>query len=409
MGMWDQTVMFLRRLAVLAGLGTISACGTLTVLTETSFPNMAGAPSTGNVYYVTDRAPDPKETGATTYSFARSPSMAFGEAVLGFDRLTFDEGSRAIRVRAVTERTRFPSTPLPVVRRGNDLVPDATSVAAYRSAEIAFQRQVSDALRRSGQDEVVVFIHGFNNAFEDALTTTVNIWQAADRTMVPVAYTWPADNPGLFGYFRDSESGEFSIFHLKETLRLLAGVPGLKDIHVIAHSRGTDVATTALREMVIAARAAGQDPRRSLKVDNLVLAAPDLDFDVVRQRLIAERFALAFGMITVYMNPMDEALGLAQAVNAGQRFGRLSYDDLSVQDRTILNAANNVHFVDVSGVVSPRGHSYFRENPVVLTDIVTLLRTDAPPESDTRNLSHVGTNFWMLEQFPETGFTPADR
>ena len=125
--------------------------------------------------------------------------------------------------------------------------------------------------------------------------------------------------------------------------------------------------------------------------------------------MIAEKFGPAFGRISVYMNPSDGALGLAQAVNSGTRFGRLSYDDLDPGEREILSRVGNVHFIDVSGVVSPRGHSYFRENPVVLSDIVTLLKTGAAPGSPERNLSHIAANFWMLEQVPEVTFVPVDR
>lgn len=392
-----------------AVLALVAACDTLPVLTETAIPGMAEAPDTGRVFYVTDRAPVQAGHRRAPYGFRRSASMAFGEAVLGFDLLAADFDDRAIRVRDVSEQVRFPATPLPIMRRTGAIRPDAAAAAAYQAAGQAFQGQVARALQARRQDQVVLFIHGYNNDFDDALTTMANIWQAAGRSAVPIAYTWPADNPGLFGYFRDRESGEFSIYHLKETLRLLAGVPGLSKIQVIAHSRGTDVASAALREMIIAARAAGRNPRQVLKIDNLVLAAPDLDFGVVRQRLIAEDFGPAFQTITVYMNPTDEALGLAQVVNSGQRFGRLAYDELSLIERQQLHQADNVHFVDVSGVVSPRGHSYFRENPVVLTDIVTLLQTDAAPGSPARNLSHLGTNFWMLEQFPATTFVPVDR
>ena len=406
-GQWVRR-MCLRLVPVLAVLA-IAACETVPLLTPIGLPADSEAPAAGTVYYVTDRTARGMGGAVSTYGHGRSASMAFGEAALRFDKLAVDFDSRSIRVREVTEHVRFPATPLPFTRNGDQIVTNRTALAGYEAATRAFQARVAQALRASGQDEVVVFVHGYNNDFDDALTTISNIWQATGRSAVPIAYTWPADNPGLFGYFKDRESGEFSIFHLKETLRLLADVPGLKSIQLIAHSRGTDVATSALREMIIAARAAGMNPRQVLKIDNLVLAAPDLDFDVVRQRLIAERFAPAFECITVYMNPNDGALGFAQTVNSGTRFGRLSFEDLGMSERDILNQAGNVYFVDVSGVVAPRGHSYFRENPVVLSDIVTLFRTGAPPGGPERNLSHIASNFWMLEQFPDITFVPVDR
>lgn len=399
------------RLLALLALLPIAGCETVALLTPTAFPDMpaaATAPATARVYYVTDRNASPEGGRDAAYGHERSASMAFGQVELGFDKLAVDSDERAIRVRAVSEQLRFPETPLPVsapARRGAE----AGERAGYEAAARDFQTRVAQALRTAGRDEVVLFVHGYNNDFEDAVAATANIWQATSGSMVPIAYTWPADNPGLFGYFKDRESGEFSIFHLKETLRLLSGVPGLRKIQLVAHSRGTDVATTALREMIIAARAAGQDPRATLKIDNLILAAPDLDFGVVRQRLIAERFGAAFECITVYMNPSDSALGLAQAINSGTRFGRLTYADLDTTERDILNQIGNIYFIDVSGVVDPRGHSYFRDNPVVLSDIVTLLHTGENPGGPNRALSHTAANFWMLEQFPEVTFEPVDR
>ena len=399
-----------RLLAVCAALILpVAGCETVALLTPTAFPDMAEAPATAHVYYVTDRAVSGGAGPATAYDHGRSASMAFGRADLGFDRLAVDSDGRAIRVRGVSEHLRFPATPLPFSQGAGTGVPVAGARAGYDAAARDFQARVGGALRAAGRDEVVLFVHGYKNDFDDAITATANIWQATGGSAVPIAYTWPADNPGLFGYFKDREGGEFSIYHLKETLRLLAGVRGLRKIQLIAHSRGTDVATTALREMIIAARAAGRDPRATLKIDNLILAAPDLDFGVVRQRLIAERFGPAFARITVYMNPSDGALGLAQAVNSGTRFGRLSYADLDMTERDILNQIGNVYFIDVSGVVAPRGHSYFRENPVVLSDIVTLLHTGESPGGPNRNLSHIAANFWMLEQFPDITFEPVDR
>jgi esterase/lipase superfamily enzyme len=71
---------------------------------------------------------------------------------------------------------------------------------------------------------------------------------------------------------------------LKQFLRILASTPELEHIHLIAHSRGTDVATTALRELVIETRAVGREARAFAKLSNVVLAAADLDMEVVSWR-----------------------------------------------------------------------------------------------------------------------------
>ena len=54
---------------------------------------------------------------------------------------------------------------------------------------------------------------------------------------------------------------------------------------MIAHSRGTDVAISAFRELVIFARGAGISARERYKIKNFVMAAPDIDVSGVSQRV----------------------------------------------------------------------------------------------------------------------------
>ncbi|MDZ4136696.1 MAG: alpha/beta hydrolase [Paracoccaceae bacterium] len=360
------------------------------------------------IYYVTDRAPQPTRKGGLGYGIERSSSMVFGASEvaygsdLGWDGLvaasTQAGGSAdlALTVLQSREIVRFSSTPLPFdVQNGRAVVLDQDR-RDYETQTRAFQAEIKAALRKSDRKEVMIFVHGFRNSFDDAQASLASIWHYSGRIGVPVVYTWPANNPGMFGYFKDRESGEFSIYHFKEFLRMLAEIPELEDINIIAHSRGTDVATSALREMMIAERAAGHIPRKSMKINNLILVAPDLDFGVVRQRLIAERFGTAFGQITIYLNPRDGSLGLAQTLMAGTRLGRISFQDLGESERESFRRIRNVNFIDVESVSRAREHSYFHNNPSVVSDIVLTLRTDARPGTTTRPLEQRDFNFWNL-------------
>jgi len=353
------------------------------------------APDATMLHFVSDRGIETAPGGALRFSTRRDPAMSYGVAAPGAGEGT--TGPRGVRVLV-----RFPGTPLPFDVRGGQPVTEPAAARAYDASAAAVRAELAGGLAARGTRDILLYVHGFNSRFHDTMATLARIRAETGRDALPVAFSWPAGNPGLFAYFKDRESGAFSVFHLKKTLRLLASVPGMRRIHVVAHSRGSQVVTTALREMVIAERAAGRDPRRSLGIENLILAAPDLDFSVVRQRLIAEQFGPAFGRITVYINPGDSALGLAQVLLAGVRFGRISFDQLRPEEREIFKEVRNVDFINVSGVAGRRSHVYFSANPDVLRDMAAVIDSGAAPDDPARSLEPDEGNFWRLVQTRDT-------
>ncbi len=361
-----------------------------------------------DILYVTDRKREANQQGEALYGTGRSSSAAFGSVVVeiggaeSWEQLV--EASQTaerkqeplLRVMTVQEHARFPDTPYPFSVVDGSIVDDQATRAAYDETAAEFRRQLIARLADLQRKEVIVFIHGFNNTFQSSALVLADIWHFTGRRGVPVLYSWPAAGGGLFGYFTDRESGEFTIFHLKEFLRLLAGTPEVQRIHIIAHSRGTDVATTALRELVIESRAAGRNPLEFLRIANLILAAPDLDFEVVRQRLVAEKFGPAMGQITIYTNQQDSALYISESLMSGTRFGRLDSEDIGKTEGRIFSQVTNVNIVNVQGEASFLGHSYFRENPGVSSDIAVLIREGRRPGDPKRPLVHRVLNFWDL-------------
>ncbi len=361
------------------------------------------------ILYVTDRDPLKGADGELSgYGTGRSRSMAFGVSLVEYGALkswaelvaqTQSGNSKALtRLDPVymEEFARFPETPLPVGRSGGRLQATPEAAAAYTARADVMRSELGARMRNHGLNRVLVYIHGFNNDFDDGVGTLANIWHYAGRRSLPVAYSWPAGNEGLLAYFRDSEAGDFSVFHVKEFLRTLASVPEVDRIDIVAHSRGTAVMTDALRELIIEARAQGKNPSVALKTGILVLAAADLDVGVVQQRLVAERFADGFEQINIYANPDDRALNLSRIIG---KVGRLGSIDESVQGSEqfvamVPNEKVNVIVVDQEG--GGLGHAYFRENPAVMSDIVLALRTRHLPGTQYRPLDPITSGFWAL-------------
>lgn len=398
----------------------LSACGASHSLVDTPnlyayvkpYPSETVAPvhqtPSAELFFVTDRRPGAAVDGTPSYGSKRSSSMAFGRIAIEFGQgLSWEDLVKAsssaerdeaipLFAKAPEERVRFPETPLPFTVQDGviHLLPEIQ--ADYRQAIMAMHAELQQRLAMTGDKELVLFVHGFNTDFNEAALGMAELWHFTGRLGVPLFYSWPAASGGPFGYFNDRESGEFSIYHLKETLRILAAMSELECLHIIAHSRGTDITTTALRELVIEARAAGHDPRTTLKIENLILAAPDLDFGVVRQRLMAEQFGPAIGQITVYMNPDDEALGISHYLMSGIRFGKLAETDLEEIDKRIFVRTRNVNFIEIEGVAGFIGHGYYRDHPGVLSDIAIVTRERLRPGEEGRPLIHDQINFWTL-------------
>jgi len=374
------------------------------------------------LFYVTDRAPEQDEQGNLYYGSGRSASLAFGTAVVNLGRdITWDdllEASRTQRrlkpveleLREVTELVRGPNTPLPYAEVDGKVVEEPTLVAQRDAAAEVARKALAKQLALTPRKEVFIYVHGYNNTFEKAAFAMAELWHFLGRIGVPIIYTWPAGYPGPFGYTYDRESSEFTIYHLREALDFIASFPEVEKIHLIAHSRGTDVAVAAVRELTLLARGAGIDPREKYKIHNLVLAAPDLDLQVATQRIAGDQLVLSVDRFTMYTSPADKAIGFARRLFQSPR-GRVGTAGLGDVDETIKAAMEfgrehsptNFAIVNFSGAsdadkaqIDRYGHSYFRNAPTVSSDLVLMLRDDLDPGSPGRPLEPIGLRFWRV-------------
>src|SRR5262245_33805216 len=220
------------------------------------------------------------------------------------------------------------------------------------------------------------------------------------RVGVPVAYTWPAGFSGIRGYAYDRESGEFTIFHLKNFIRTVAACPEVERVHLVAHSRGSDVTITALRELNIEYQAKGESTAAGLKLENLVLAAPDLDEDVFMQRFTAENLLEAAKRTTIYASRNDKAIGLADLAFASRRrVGSLGPRDFSPNMRQIMAKLPNLQFIECNVKSSSilASHDYVFNHPAALSDLILLLRDRRPPGAEFgRPLRQPTEGIWEL-------------
>ena len=212
--------------------------------------------ATRDLLYVTDREPAVAADGSVSYGAKRARSISFGSVLLAADRQSGAKAAASndipLHVAAIRQIGKFPPAPysVEITAKGPRRTPAV--VSAHEQAAAALQAEVARRLAAAKRKEVVVFIHGYNNTFDSAAAATSDICRTLSSEFVCIVLTWPAGGSGvLAGYNIDRESGEFAVADLKRTIRIISQTRGLERLHLIAHSRGTDVLLSALQQLGI--------------------------------------------------------------------------------------------------------------------------------------------------------------
>lgn len=360
-----------------------------------------------DVLFVTDRASTLDKKNQPVFGYERSRSLSFGSLKVGIGHnMTWADLVRESRTQSrrkalplwnkeITIVGKFPETPPKRSMVDGVMKEDPAYKTSFEESRASFGNEIARRIALNpSRKEAYIFVHGFNNTLEDAAFVIADLWHFMGRGGVPIAYSWPAG----MNYAYDRESGEYTVFHLKQFLRVLASCPDLTKVHIIAHSRGTDVTTTALRELNIEYTAAGKSARSELKLGNLILAAADLDLDVTTQRIGAEGVFFVPERMTIYVSQADKALGAAiWLFKSRARVGDSSAKDLSEDQRQALFEYNRLQVINARVSAGAIGHDYFHSNPAVSSDIIRIFRDNSDPGAEYgRPMKRASDGFWEI-------------
>lgn len=371
-----------------------------------------------NLLYITDRAPVVVSGNSLSYGSERAIFLSFGTVSVASGSNAAN-GRSEERVGTAFETGRFPATPYGVVATANGLRRTPQAVAAHKEAVALLQADVAGRLATARRKEVVVFIHGYNNSFDDAARSTAEICKSLQNEFVCVVMTWPAAGSGgsFFGYNIDRESGEFAVADFKKAVRIIAGTTGVERLHLLAHSRGTDVLASVIQQLAIEAYVSQSSLWQRYKIANAVFFAPDIDLDVASSKLFAwiSDPDLAFGSktapdkllsqgathLTVYSSPRDEALKAStlisgSALRLGQLdIGRIPKDKLESASKWAgSHMGELVDFIEFSDKGGFIGHSYFLSDATIKADLAALIRDRAKAGDTRRQLVEIRRPFW---------------
>lgn len=249
----------------------------------------------------------------------------------------------------------------------------ATAVTAYDEKNFE-QALRADMARHGGR--ALVFIHGFNTRFDDAVHRMTQLVQDAQYPGTPVLFSW-ASAGRVTDYVYDNNSAHAARDRLEATLRMLVRA-GAKRVDIIAHSMGNWVTMEALRQLAIT-----DDRDLDGRLGDVLLASPDIDVDVFKSQM--RRYGKPNRPFVIMLSRDDRALQLSSLI-AGNRPRVGDYANAGEL------AQLGVTVVDASAAESGGGlnHSKFADNPVIVQLLGARLRDDALDASQVQLTDNIG-------------------
>lgn len=209
---------------------------------------------------------------------------------------------------------------------------------------------------------VLIFVHGFNNRFEDAVYRFAQITHDSQADVAPVLFTWPS-RARVFDYLFDRESTVYSRDAFEETVWQIATDPEVRDVTIMAHSMGSYLAMEGLRQMAI--RRGGLPP----KIADVILASPDVDVDVFATQWRALNHPRT--RFTLFVSQDDRALQVSRriagnvdrlgVINPEQYYAEMEKTGITVIDLTKVRSGDALN------------HGRFASSPEVVRLIGTRL------------------------------------
>jgi len=231
----------------------------------------------------------------------------------------------------------------------------------------------------SGQNNsigVVLYIHGFDYSFKEAVGRTAYLHHTYGLNYVPVLFSWPSEGEKtpLRSYFRDREKARESgtalargILKLRDMIKQLAAEERCEiPVHLMVHSMGG----YALRQAVQGMRSESGS-RLDRLFHEIIMAAPDEDDDTFEHDHKLRPLIQLGRRITVYHCRTDRALQISDYTKGTP--DRLGADG----PKAGVFLPNRVEVVDCTPAVSGDGdmsdHQYYRESDPVRADIRAVL------------------------------------
>ncbi|CCE98244.1 conserved hypothetical protein [Sinorhizobium fredii HH103] len=208
---------------------------------------------------------------------------------------------------------------------------------------------------RNAKRQVLIFVHGFNNTYADAVFRFAQIVHDSGTDATPILFAWPS-RARVFDYLYDKESANYSRRALEDLILQATRSPDVDEVTVLAHSLGTWLAAEALRGVAM------REKSIPAKIKNVILASPDIDIDVFRRQFI--EMGPKRPHFAILTSTRDKALGVSRWLSGG--VDRVGGSDLRPYAATLEELGVSV--IDTSAIASndPLGHNAFADSPEIV-------------------------------------------
>jgi esterase/lipase superfamily enzyme len=290
-------------------------------------------------------------SGPPTFGYERADVLTFGAA-----RVNVPDKHKIGQLELPSEFGLFGFA---LYREGED--PDRHFI--IKSSEVFEQQKFSDIVRSNSSRTALIFVHGFNTTFDQAVLRFAQIVWDLQFKGTSVLFSWPSRG-GVLNYLYDRDSTLSSRPHFIELLHILQHEAGIRTVHILAHSMGNMIVLDALNQ------AAQQFSERPLA--ELILAAPDVPREAFGGWIAGVR-AIARGL-TLYASSRDKALVASRAASAGARAG-----DVSDEGPIVLAGLDSIDVSAIGAEMFGLNHNVFASNRSLIDDIGRIIMTGTRP------------------------------
>lgn len=220
--------------------------------------------------------------------------------------------------------------------------------------DASFIAEIDRALsgRPSGERNVLLFVHGYNNSTSDAILRLAQFVEDSGYQGVPVLLTW-ASGARASRYVFDLNSALVARVHLKTMSEILARTRA-DNVDIFAHSMGAFLTMEGLVDAELSGRLG-----TGKQINSIMLASPDIDLDLFRTQ-IELLPSPVLEKIYVLISRDDRTLRLSRAIAGGvPRVGAADAGELEALGLTVI---------DLSQIAdsSSGSHSKFAGSPEVV-------------------------------------------